>query len=105
MWEGVCCGFRIALDLVPWAGLPKEALFKRRPREGEAASLERSAGSPQMGAQQRQEAVSRGKVGEFKEQQMGWAHCRAEVGRAWGMLAEVGGQSRASVHLAGVPAS
>ena len=56
---------------MPWAGLPKEALFKRRPRKGEAASLERSARSPQMGAQQRQEAVSRGKVGEFKEQQMG----------------------------------
>ena len=56
---------------MPWAGLPKEALFKRRPREGEAASLERSARIPQMGAQQRQEAVSRGKVGEFKEQQMG----------------------------------
>ena len=65
----MCCGFRIALDLVPCAGLLKEAPFKRRPREGKAARLDRSARSPPDGGSTKTEAVNGGKVGEFKEQQ------------------------------------
>ena len=80
----MCCGFRIALDLVPWAGLLKEALFKRRPREGKAARLDRSARSPPDGGSTKTEAVSGERWVTSKNDSSGEPFARRRWGGAGG---------------------